>query len=347
MTDIIFSILTAFLITFFTIPIVINIVRQNHKLLDKPISDRASHKVSVPTFGGIAIFCGILFSIIFWINLAEYTVLQPILSALLIMFFIGVVDDLISLSPFKKMLGQLLAIAIVIYFSDLRITSMYGIFTVHELPYWVSLLLTSFTMVVITNAYNLIDGLDGLAASVGIIMTFFFGLLFLINSQLEYVVLSWSLTGALLAFLRFNFHPAKIFMGDTGSLVVGFLLSVFAVSIVESNIIYKGFNFDAKGSALAVAVLIIPLFDALRVFVIRVSKGVSPFSPDRNHIHHNLSDLGYGHRRTSLYICLVNLFFIGLVIILRDLGVNYILLIILILAVSLSMIPIWMKKRYR
>ena len=115
MTDIIFCILTAFLITFFTIPIVINIVRQNHKLLDKPISDRASHKVSVPTFGGIAIFCGILFSIIFWINLAEYTVLQPILSALLIMFFIGVVDDLISLSPFKKMLGQLLAIAIVIY----------------------------------------------------------------------------------------------------------------------------------------------------------------------------------------------------------------------------------------
>ena len=87
-------------------------------------------------------------------------------------------------------------------------------------------------------------------------------------------------------------------------LVIGFLLSVFAVSIVESNIIYEDFNFDAKGSALAVAILIIPLFDALRVFVIRVAKGVSPFSPDRNHIHHNLSDLGYGHRRTSLYICL-------------------------------------------
>lgn len=345
MLDIILSISTAFLLTFLTIPIVISVVRKNEKFLDKPSSDRASHKISVPTFGGIAIFCGILFSIIFWINLAEYTVLQPILSALLIVFFIGVVDDLISLSPFKKLVGQLLAITVVIYFSDLRITSMYGIFTIHELPYWVSLLLTAFTMVVVTNAYNLIDGLDGLAASVGIVMTFFFGLLFLINNQLEYVVLSWSLTGALLAFLRFNFHPAKIFMGDTGSLVIGFLLSVFAVSIVESNIVYQGFDFDAKGSALAVAILIVPLFDALRVFVIRVSKGVSPFSPDRNHIHHNLSDLGYGHRRTSLYICLANLFFIGLVIALRDLGVNYILLIVLLLAVGLSMIPIWMKKR--
>ena len=159
------------------------------------------------------------------------------------------------------------------------------------------------------------------------------------------MVLSWSLTGALLAFLRFNFHPAKIFMGDTGSLVIGFLLSVFAVSIVESKITYEGLDFDAKGSALAVAILIVPLFDALRVFVIRVSKGVSPLSPDRNHIHHNLSDLGYGHRRTSLYICLANFFFIGLVVALRDLGVNYILLIILILAVGLSMIPIWMKRR--
>ena len=345
MLDIILSISTAFLITFLTIPIVISVVNKNEKLLDKPSSDRASHKISVPTFGGIAIFCGILFSIIFWINLAEYTVLQPLLSALLIVFFIGMVDDLISLSPFKKLVGQLLAITIVVYFSDLRITSMYGIFTIHELPYWVSLLLTAFTMVVITNAYNLIDGLDGLAASVGIVMSFCFGLLFLINNQFEYVFLSWSLTGALLAFLRFNFHPAKIFMGDTGSLVIGFLLSVFAVSIVESNIKYEVFDFDAKGSALAIAILIVPLFDALRVFIIRVSKGVSPLSPDRNHIHHNLSDLGYGHRRTSLYICLANLFFIGVVVMIRDLGVNYILLIILLLAIILSMIPIWMKKR--
>ena len=345
MLDIILSISTAFLITFLIIPIVISVVKKNEKLLDKPISDRASHKISVPTFGGIAIFCGILFSIIFWINLAEYTVLQPLLSALLIVFFIGVVDDLITLSPFKKLVGQLLAITVVVYFSDLRITSMYGIFTIHELPYWFSLLLTAFTMVVITNAYNLIDGLDGLAASVGIVMTFSFGFLFLINNELEYVILSWSLAGALLAFLRFNFHPAKIFMGDTGSLVVGFLLSVFAVSIVESNIIYEGFDFEAKGSALAVAILIVPLFDALRVFVIRVSKGASPLSPDRNHIHHNLSDLGFGHRRTSLYICLANLFFIGLVVVLRDLGVNYILLIILLLAIVLSMIPIWLKKR--
>ena len=345
MIDVWLSILTAFLITFLSIPTVINIVRQNEKFLDKPMSDRASHKVSVPTFGGVAIFCGILFSIIFWINLAEYTLLQPLLSALLVVFFIGVIDDLISLSPLKKLIGQLLAIFIVIYFSDLRITSMYGIFTVHELPYWFSVLLTTFTMVVITNAYNLIDGLDGLAASLGIVMTFCFGLLFLINHQLEYVALSWSLTGALLAFLRFNFHPAQIFMGDTGSLVIGFLLSVFAISIVESNIVYEGFNFNAKGSALAIAILIVPLFDALRVFVIRLSKGVSPLSPDRNHIHHNLSDLGYGHRRTSLYICLANLFFIGLVVVLRNLGVNYILLIVLLLAIAFSIIPIWMKKR--
>ncbi len=343
MLNIVFAILTAFLITFLVIPIVIRVVRQNESLLEQP-TERASHKISVPTFGGIAIFFGLLFAMIFWVDLAPYEKLQSLLSALLIIFFVGMLDDLVSLSPVKKIVGQLLAIIIVIYFSDLRITSMYGVFTIHVLPYWASVGLTAFTMIVITNAYNLIDGLDGLAASVGIIVSGVFGGLFLLTNQVELAIVSLSLMGSLLAFLYFNFHPAKIFMGDTGSLVIGFLLAVFAIHLVESDVIFGMYNFEAKGSALAVAILIVPLYDALRIFVIRTLKGQSPMQPDRNHIHHGLSDLGFGHRRTTLYICLANLFFIGLVVVLHSFGVNYILLSILLFAIVLGQIPSWIKK---
>lgn len=344
MLEVYLAILTSFWITFISIPIVITVVRKNDALLDRP-TERASHNVSIPTFGGIAIFFGILFSMIFWLDLALYEGFQTLLSALLIIFFTGVVDDFVTLSPLKKVVGQLLAILLVIYFSDLRITSMNGLFTIHELPSSVSVLLTVFTMIVITNAFNLIDGLDGLAGSVGIIIASSFGFLFLITNQLELALVSLSLMGALLAFLYFNFHPARIFMGDTGSLVIGFLFSVFAVHLVETDVVWKGLSFEAKGAALAIAILIVPLYDALRVFVVRLSKGKSPMKPDRNHIHHGLSDLGFGHRRTSLYICLANLFFIGLVILLEPLGINYTLLIILGAALLLSQIPFWIKKR--
>ena len=266
---------------------------------------------------------------------------------MLIIFFIGIIDDLISLSPTKKLVGQLLAITIMIYFNDLRITSMYGVFAVHELPYWISVGLTVFTMIVITNAYNIIDGLDGLAASVGVVISLAFGTLFYFTKQYEFALLSWALGASLMAFLRYNFYPAKIFMGDTGSLVIGFLFSVFAVKIVDSTIAVGEFDFDTKGSALAIAILIIPLFDALRVFVIRVLNSKNPLSPDRNHIHHNLSDLVFGHRRTTLYISVANVYFILLIIFLRDLGINYILLIILSIAIFLSRIPYWIKNKKR
>ena len=344
MLDVVFPILTSFLITFLVTPIVIRVVRNNKSFLEQP-TDRASHKVSIPTFGGIAIFFGILFSMIFWMDLTTYTELQSILSALLVVFVVGMLDDLIILSPLKKIVGQLLAIIIVISVSDLRIISMYGVFAIHVLPYWVSVCLTAFTMIVITNAYNLIDGLDGLAASVGILATIIFGMLFWWTSQEELAIVSWALSGSLVAFLYFNFHPAKIFMGDTGSLVIGFLLSVFAINLVRTDVVLGELNFEAKGSALAIAILVIPLYDALRVFVIRVLKGQSPMQPDRNHIHHSLSDLGFGHRRTTLYICLANLLFIGLVVLLHSIGVNYILLSILLFAILLSQVPHWIKKK--
>lgn len=342
---VLFAILTAFLITFLTIPVVINVVKKNRSLAEKASNREEGGRNEVPTLGGVAIFAGVLFSILFWIDMVQFNQMQSLLTALLVVFFVGVVDDVTTLSPRKKIVGQLLAILIVVWFNDWRITSLYGVLSIHELPYWASLLLTTFTMIVITNAFNLIDGVDGLAGGVGVVSSTAFGFLFLISGRYELATLSLLLTGSLLAFIRFNFYPAKIFMGDTGSLVIGFLLSVFAINIVESNIVFDSYNFDAKGSALAVAILIVPLYDTLRIFIIRAVKGKSPFAPDKNHIHHNLADLGFGHRRITLYLCLVNVMFIALVIGFRDLGVNYIFLILLSIATIISYIPKWVKNK--
>jgi UDP-GlcNAc:undecaprenyl-phosphate/decaprenyl-phosphate GlcNAc-1-phosphate transferase len=342
--EVIFSIITAFVITFLAIPVLIRVADKNESFLEKP-SARTYHKENIPTFGGIAIFCGLLFSIIFWVDVATYVKLQSYLSALLIVFFIGLVDDFVTLSPAKKVFGQLLAIVVVVYFSDLRITNMHGIFTIHQLSYVPSVLLTAFTMIVITNAFNLIDGLDGLAGSVGVFSSSIFGLLFWHTGQAEIAVMAWVLTGALLAFLYFNFYPARIFMGDTGSLVVGFLLSVLAIHLVETDVVYANYNFEGKGSVLAVLLLIVPLFDALRVFTLRILAGTSPFKPDMNHIHHNLAHLAYGDRRITVYMLFANVLLIAVVLLIREWGVNFILLTLLLLCMFLSYLPIWVKKK--
>ena len=146
-------------------------------LFDVP-GERKSHSSSVPTLGGLAIFAGVVFSYTFWSAGYDYTASQYIISAIIIMFFIGIKDDIIDLSAMKKLYGQIIASIIIALFANIRITSLYGVFGVYQVPYWFSVLLTIFTILVIINAYNLIDGIDGLAGGIGAIASFTFGLWF-------------------------------------------------------------------------------------------------------------------------------------------------------------------------
>ena len=338
--NIVFSLITAFLITYVAIPKVI-FFAEKLRLLDEA-GIRASHKGSVPIFGGIAIFTGIIFSLLFWADIEN---IQYLLVSILIIFFVGVIDDLLVLSPFKKIVGQIIATLIIILFHDMQIDSMHGVLGISEaLSPWVSVPFTIFVVIVITNGFNLIDGVDGLAAGIGVISSFSFGVIALLMGQSDIAIVAFTLMGALLAFLKYNFYPAKIFMGDTGSLVVGMILSILSINIIRHGLVTETIKLPNKGPLLAIVILAIPLFDSLRVFVARIMKGRHPLSPGRGHIHHALLNLGFGHNKTSFILYLFAISMIVSSYFLLDLNLNIGIAILAGISFILLYIPFYLLK---
>ena len=330
------------MVTYITIPKVISIA---HKFrLSDGGSSRASHEGSVPIFGGIAIFFGIICAFLFWCDLNS---IKFIVISLVIVFFVGILDDLVGISPLKKLIGQIFAILILIYFEDIYIDNLHGVLGVYEPSNFVAIIFTIFVVIVITNGFNLIDGVDGLASGIGIISSFFFGLVSICMQQIDMAVIAFSLMGALLAFLKYNFHPARIFMGDTGSLVVGMVLSILAINIIQNGFINDSINLSNKGPLFAIVFLAVLLFDSLRVFVVRTSKGLGPLSPGRDHIHHALLDLGFGHKKTSIIIYIVSLLLIGGSYFLVQLNINLGIAVLAFSSYILLVIPFYFLRRKR
>lgn len=318
MYDIIPAFLTAFLITYFAIPSIIKIAVEKN-LVDEP-GERRSHSKSVPTLGGLGIFAGLIFSTTFWVPFhAQPSHLQYILCAFIVIFLIGAKDDIIPLSPSKKFVGQIFAAFVLVYFAKIQLTSLYGIFGIQEIPNILGIPLSIFTIIVIINAFNLIDGINALSGTIGCIICGTFGYWFYIMDRPDLAIIAAALAGALVAFLRYNL-AAEIFMGDTGSLLIGLTASILAISFIQANVSYVNEYSVESVPAVAIGILIIPLFDTLRVFTLRVLKGRSPFSPDRTHIHHLLLDLGYSHLQATGILGVVNLLFIGMVFELQWLG---------------------------
>lgn len=342
MLNLTFACISAFLITFLAIPSIIRVsVIKN--LFDEP-SERKTHASSIPTLGGLAIFAGVVFSYTLWSAGLETISTQYIIAAIVVMFFIGIKDDIVELTAHKKLYGQLFATLIIVFFADMRITSLYGVAGIYQIPYWLSVLVTIVTMITIINAYNLIDGIDGLAGGIGAIAAFTFGLWFYNYNQIALCILAFSLFSSLLAFLVYNFSPANIFMGDTGSLVVGLILSVLCVNFVEMSFESLPYAFPFRSSpAMAIAILIIPLADTLRIFMIRLMNGRSPFAADRNHIHHQLLDLGLTHREAALTLYLVNVSFILIALVFRNISSLLLLSILSLLGVVFCVSPYLLK----
>ena len=337
--DIIVSLITAFLITYVAIPKVI-FFSEKLRLLDEA-GIRASHKGSVPIFGGIAIFTGIIFSLLFWADIEN---IQYLLVSILIVFFVGVIDDLLELSPLKKLVGQVMATLIIIFLGDLKIDNMHGVLGVYDLPVWLGTLFTIFVVIVITNGFNLIDGVDGLAAGIGVISSFSFGVIALLMDQSDMAIVAFTLMGSLLAFLKYNFYPAKIFMGDTGSLVVGMILSILAINIIRYGLVTETIKLPNKGPLLSIVILAIPLFDSLRVFVARIIKRRNPLSAGRGHIHHALLSLGLGHKKTSFILYLFTISMIVFSYFLFDVNVNVGIAIFALTSFIILYIPFYLLK---
>lgn len=322
MYNIFFSCGLAFLITYFSIPVIIE-VAESKKLFDEPAA-RKVHKNVIPTLGGLGIFAGFTIATLMGVHPALAEGLQYFMAAFLIMFFIGMKDDILVISASKKFIGQLIAAGIIIKFGGIRISNMYGFLGIHELSPTISFILTIFTIVVITNSFNLIDGVDGLAGSLGLMTSIIFGFYFWKTGQNLYAIMAFSVMGSLIGFLIFNFHPARIFMGDTGSLLIGVLNSIFVIKFISIAADPKWGMPLESAPAIGFAILIVPLFDTLRVVAIRILKRRSPFSPDKNHIHHFLLDLGFKHPAITFLCVSVNVLMVAIAYLLRYEGTTFV-----------------------
>lgn len=341
--------LLSLFIVVFSIPPIIKVAFEK-RLFDHPTEGRKVHKKIIPNLGGIAIFTAFLFSSSLFIPTSALPQGNLLIGAGLILFMTGLKDDIVGLSPTIKFLAQFLSAFIVAVLADLRISNLQGIFGVYEINYYLSIILTVFFIVGIVNAYNLIDGIDGLAGTLGLVFSITYAYIFFKSGDHGWAFLSLSICGALLGFLFYNLTPAKIFMGDSGSLVTGFLAATFSLKFLSSSagqVVYVGPLGITLSICLVIAILIIPIFDTLRVFTLRILAGKSPFAADSNHVHHRLLFLGMSHVQATFVLALCNVFIIMCALSLNELGPTQLLAFLALTVLTMNGLLTLYTRRYK
>jgi UDP-N-acetylmuramyl pentapeptide phosphotransferase/UDP-N-acetylglucosamine-1-phosphate transferase len=337
----------SFLIVYLTIPKIIGVVEYK-RLMDDP-NHRSSHSRKTPTLGGVAFFYTLVFSLFFIENWADLNEAIYVIPGITILFIVGLKDDLVILSPGSKLIAQGLAVSFILVNDSFTILSLNGFLNINEIPYFLYLGIGMFIMLVIINSYNLIDGIDGLASVVGIVILIIYTTIFYLTGKYFFALLSIAMNAILLAFYGFNVSTTrKIFMGDTGSLIVGFIISILTLKFLAlTPAAYEDLPFLLENAPIiAIAILIVPLFDTARVFAIRLANKRSPFSPDRNHVHHVLIDFwGLTHKQASFIIGFFNLLFVTLFIVLGSTAKNLGMVIFLV-AIVIVLSYIFFKYNY-
>lgn len=309
---------------------------------------RTTHNGPIPNLGGIPIFAALILSILL---LGDHIILYRyrfVLASMTIVFFLGVKDDFYPLVAIKKFIGQLLAACIVVIAGDIRISSLQGIMGIGEMDYVFSVLISVLLVITVINSFNLIDGVDGLASGVGIISSLFFGIWFLGDGMTGEALQAFILVGSLLVFYYFNMFGRryKIFLGDSGAMIIGFFVAVLAIQFNEAHLV-AGVRYPLwSAPVFTLCLLVVPLFDIVRIIIIRIADGKSPFVADTNHIHHYLLELFGSHAKVTNVILLLNLVFIaiGLVFHLVNIDIHLALLIIVFCLISLSVILRYFRK---
>ena len=289
-----------FIITFFIsfyLNGYINRLFVGNKLTD-PVNERSSHKFPATRSGGISVFFAICVSCAFGLSTGELSIPLYALLSVFFLTMVGLADDLITIRYREKIFLQLFA-ALLMINAGYTIDSFHGVFYISELPYWAEIIVSLFVFVVIVNALNLIDGLDGMATFISIKFFLIVGGIVLISNN-EWFLFFPIIISALVGFLWFNFHRTKkVFLGDTGSLFLGGLIAFFIFYILDSESSLVTDSLISK-PLLAVLLLLYPLVDTLRAFIIRAYNNKSPFVADRVHLHHRLADKGYQHWQASV-----------------------------------------------
>ena len=309
---------SAFFIAVFGMPNLIKVAKLK-RLVDDPEDPRKIHHRSVPTIGGVLIYFVILTNGFFWLSLGDapnhesFKQYAVLLACMTVVFAMGLTDDMVGISASKKLMVHLIAGALLVTVGGFRIEGFGGLFGIEEMPETISTIFSLFVYIVIVNAWNLIDGIDGLAGGYSAIAMAAFSAWFLLTGQIPAAILSLTILGATLGFLVFNFAPARIFLGDCGSLVLGVVGYALATNVIQTpgEAIPEVFS-QLSRPTLAMAILAYPLVDTLRVFFLRAIRGISPFHPDQNHMHHRLMMKYKSHRKTAIFVYFYSFVFIGL-----------------------------------
>lgn len=337
------GLITAALVTFLSIPIIIRICYEL-RLLDVP-GGRKIHSCSIPHLGGVALYISFFFSMLAWGDFHASTALQYFLLGLSVLFFVGMKDDVVPMSAMKKMGGQVIGAFILVVLAGFKIEDLHGLFGFHHLGSPLSEFVSMFLIVATINAFNLIDGIDGLAGGIALIVTLTYGTIFWVKGLHNMHIAAFILSGALISFLYYNTHPAKIFMGDTGSMTIGYIVAALTLKFLNCDLDLPNGETFHPNPAIAAAILIIPFFDILRVFVFRLWQKKSPFRADRNHIHHILIDCGMNHFQASMLLYIVNGIFIGMAYLLRNINPNLLITFIITMASILTLIAIQLCRK--
>jgi UDP-N-acetylmuramyl pentapeptide phosphotransferase/UDP-N-acetylglucosamine-1-phosphate transferase len=339
------SFFSAFVVTLITIPPILQLVKK-YSLYDIP-DHRKEHKIPVATFGGVAIWAGMVISLMLWFSFSNQAVVISFMFSLVILFSLGIMDDLKNLSARYKLIIEI-GLATIMAIAGTRITTFNGLFGVHELPLSAQYTFTVLAIVGITNAFNLIDGIDGLAGGLGFMSLITLGIFLTLCGDSNMALIAFALAGGLLAFLYFNLNPARIFMGDTGSLVLGFVVAIMCIRLIQVNNSLPG-PVVPHAPIFTLGIVLIPVFDAIRVFSIRMWKGKSPFSPDKTHIHHLLTNSGFSHGFAAKLICTIHAFILMEVYWLKDLRQEltlfFLILAMIVFVLSLKHLSILKKTQ--
>jgi len=329
--------ITAFLISFITLPVIIKYFLGKN-LVDVP-GKRKIHKKITPSMGGISIFAGFLIASLIWMDFSDWHVSRYVIASLFIVFLLGVRDDIVPFQAMQKLLGQIVAV-VTLLFSAIHIQSFYGFFGITSIPEVLGYVITAFVIIVITNSFNLIDGLDGLAGTVAMVGLSAFGMWFYFVGDQLFALLCFAMIGGILAFLVFNWDPSEIFMGDTGAMVIGMLLGILVIRFMNTNFDLPDTHSMKFSASIATAAcfIIVPLCDTPRIMIVRIMRGQSPFNPDKSHIHHAIMRLGMTHAQTAGILGAVNVFFVVLAWTFRSVSDSWMLPVVVCLALILSVI---------
>lgn len=277
-------------------------------IVDNPDA-RKLQRNPVPVMGGIAVFFGIVIGLCSSQAMFNSASTFMLISAMLIMLYVGTIDDIINLSPGIRFLIEIIVIAWLMYASGCSINSFWGLWGVNAIPEWLSYALTIFAAVGIINAINLIDGVNGLSSGYCFMSSVLFAAYFYITGNQIMTTLALSAAGAIIPFFLHNVfgQSSKMFIGDGGTLVIGTMMAMFVMNILDrqadcTELVSKGVGLIP----FSLAVMSIPVFDTLRVMSTRILNKKSPFNPDKTHLHHMFIDLGFSHIGTTISILSMN-----------------------------------------